>query len=189
MIWKPKECGGLGILNLQVQSDALLLKFLHKFNNHWDLPWVELIWNTYYTTKIPHATDPCGSFWWRDVSKLMPVYRGISNVIVRNGSSALFWKDVWIGDVLAETHPRAFSFTLQEDISVRDFLCNTSLSETFHLPLSTQALEETRDLQQKTMHVEFLNPLTNDEWTCVWGTDYYSANRFYTFYFKDIHEH
>ena len=94
MICKPKACGGLSILNLHVQSDALLLKFLHKFYNHWDLPWVELIWNTYYTHKIPHATDPCGSFWWRDVSKLMPVYRGITNVTVRNGSSALFWKDV-----------------------------------------------------------------------------------------------
>ena len=39
------------------------------------------------------------------------------------------------------------------------------------------------------MHVELLNPLTNDEWTCIWGTNYYSANRFYSFYFKDIHAH
>ena len=72
---------------------------------------------------------------------------------------------------------------------MRDFLCNTSLSETFHLPVSTQALEETQDLQQKTMHVELLNPLTNGEWTCISGTNYYSANRFYSFYFKDIHAH
>ena len=63
MVCKPKRCGGLGVLNLKIQNEALLLKFLHKFYNHCDLPWVELIWNSYYTSRIPHATDLCGSFW------------------------------------------------------------------------------------------------------------------------------
>lgn len=34
MVCRPKECGGLGVLNLKIQGDALLLKFLHKFYNH-----------------------------------------------------------------------------------------------------------------------------------------------------------
>ena len=75
MVCRPKECGGLGVLDLQTQSDALLMKYLHKFNNHWGLPWVDLIWSTYYTQKIPHAFDPCGSFRLKDVLKLTPIYR------------------------------------------------------------------------------------------------------------------
>jgi hypothetical protein len=44
--WKkaclPKDQGGLGIINLRLQNSAFLLKHLHKFYNHEDLPWVKL---------------------------------------------------------------------------------------------------------------------------------------------------
>ena len=116
MVCRPKSSGGLGILDFKVQNEGLLQKFLHKFYNHCDLPWVELIWNSYYTSRIPHATDLCGSFWWRDVSKLMPMYRGITQVNVNNGATTLFWKDMWLDEILAETHPWAFSFAKDEDI-------------------------------------------------------------------------
>jgi hypothetical protein len=32
-VTRPKEDGGLGILDLKTQNDALLLKYLHKFFN------------------------------------------------------------------------------------------------------------------------------------------------------------
>jgi hypothetical protein len=59
----PKKKGGLGVLNLKIQNQALLLKYLDKFYNKKDLQWVELIWSTYYQNSIPHATDSCGPFW------------------------------------------------------------------------------------------------------------------------------
>ena len=43
MICRPKEQGGLGVLNLRVQNQALLLKNLYKFYNHMDIPWVNLL--------------------------------------------------------------------------------------------------------------------------------------------------
>ena len=119
----------------------------------------------------------------------MPIYRGVPLTIVHNGTAALFWKDVWIGDVLANTHPRAFSFARLEDISMRDFLRSTSLGESFHLPLSAQALDAPRALQPQTLQIDLMDPNSaNDEWNCVWGSEY-STNRFYTFYFKDVQVH
>ena len=38
MVCKPKNIGGLGVLNLHIQNEALLLKFLHKFYNKMDIP-------------------------------------------------------------------------------------------------------------------------------------------------------
>jgi hypothetical protein len=67
MVCKPKKKGGLGILNLKLQNEALLLKCLHKFYNKLDTPWVHMLWNTYYQGRVPHAMDPVCSFWWRDI--------------------------------------------------------------------------------------------------------------------------
>ena len=42
-VCKPKRAGGLGVLDLRTQNTALLLKFLYKFMNKHDIPWVKLI--------------------------------------------------------------------------------------------------------------------------------------------------
>jgi hypothetical protein len=55
--WKhachSKADGGLGIIDLRVHNNALLMKFLHKFYNRADLPWVHLTWNHLYRTSKP----------------------------------------------------------------------------------------------------------------------------------------
>ena len=76
LVCRPKEKGGLGIIDLQTQNQALLIKQLHKFYNRRDVPWVNLIWSTYYEGLVPHATEQCGSFWWCDILQLTPSYRG-----------------------------------------------------------------------------------------------------------------
>ena len=58
----PKDKGGLGVINLRLQNDALLLKHLDKFYNKVDVPWVQLVWFKYYSNKVPHATREVGSF-------------------------------------------------------------------------------------------------------------------------------
>jgi hypothetical protein len=47
-VQKPKDKGGLGVINLRLQNDALLMKQPHKFYNHHDVPWVQMIWFRYY---------------------------------------------------------------------------------------------------------------------------------------------
>ena len=55
MVTKPKEDGGLGVLDLKTQNEALLLKNLHKIFNKADIPWVHLIWEKYYRNgKLPN---------------------------------------------------------------------------------------------------------------------------------------
>lgn len=50
----PKSEGGLGVLRLSTQNEALLLKYLDKFFNRTDIPWVQLVWEKYYSNgKLP----------------------------------------------------------------------------------------------------------------------------------------
>jgi hypothetical protein len=98
MLCKPKHKGGVGIVNFHKHNEALLMKHLDKFYNHADVPWVSLIWQAYYEDSVPQSEKLCGSFWWRDVCKLMDKYRAISTVLPGKGSTFLFWKDSWLFD-------------------------------------------------------------------------------------------
>lgn len=57
LVCKPKDKGGLGIIDLEYQNIALLTKHLDKFYNKHNLPWVKLIWRKYYLNADlpPHA--------------------------------------------------------------------------------------------------------------------------------------
>lgn len=48
MMSKPKISGGLGIICIETQNKALLMKNLDKFFNHKDIPWVNLVWEKHY---------------------------------------------------------------------------------------------------------------------------------------------
>jgi hypothetical protein len=64
MVNRPKSKGGLGVLNIRIHNDALLLKQLHKFYNKKNIPWVQQIWFKYYNNgKVPHGLKEVGSFW------------------------------------------------------------------------------------------------------------------------------
>lgn len=54
--------GGLGILNLKVQNQALLLKPIHRYIHKADVPWVMMVWYKHYDLTPPHALPPFGSF-------------------------------------------------------------------------------------------------------------------------------
>ena len=95
MVCLPKEEGGLGVINLKTHIEALLLKNLHKFYNKLDIPWVNLVWEKHYRNgKLPSHIKK-GSFWWRDNLKLLDSFKGMAMVNIQNGSSYLFWSDLW----------------------------------------------------------------------------------------------
>jgi hypothetical protein len=95
IICMPKDKGGLGVVNFQKQNAALLIKHLDKFYNHSDIPWVHLLWSAHYVDKVPHAKNLCGSFWWRDVLKLVDNFRGVS--MLKHGKGNTFYFGLIIG--------------------------------------------------------------------------------------------
>ena len=84
---KPKKKGGLVVVNLRAQNTALLMKNLDKFyNQRLNIPWVKLVWNTYYPNgEVPHAEKEMGSFWWKDLLRLVDLFRGIAQCSVGSG--------------------------------------------------------------------------------------------------------
>jgi hypothetical protein len=157
----PKDKGGLGVINLRLQNDALLMKHLSKFYNKVDVPWVRLVWSKYYTNRVPHATRELGSFWWKDVLRLNMLFRGVAKCELGDGSSVCFWDDLWSDGVLAHKYPRLASFARKDGISVSKVMQAEDMDTLFVLPLSVQAHEELELLQDQ------LQDLSYDEF----GTD------------------
>jgi hypothetical protein len=97
VVCRPKDQGGLGIINLKVQNKCLLMKHLHKFFNRADVPWVNLIWEVYYSSCLPPAKSREVSFWWRDCLKVLPEFKSMAVCSLGSGSSVQLWNDSWSG--------------------------------------------------------------------------------------------
>jgi hypothetical protein len=185
MVCQPKSKGGLGVINLRLQNQALMIKFLDKFYRKCDIPWVQLIWWAYYDNCVPHARPACGSFWWKDVAKLMDIFRGITECTIRAGDTILLWKDPWCTPLLCESSARLFSYATNVDVSVADFVDEQNLDSHFQFPLSVEAHEELIQLQQQ-INMDSLDSSTPDGWELVWGASAYKPKDFYKFCFKEI---
>ena len=185
MVQKPKSKGGLGVINLRLQNDALLLKHLHKFYAKKDIPWANMIWTKYYLRKVPHASSEVGSFWWKDVLRLNTLYRGIAKCTIGDGSTITFWEDLWTDEILASKYPIIFSFTKNRNISVKEIMGAEDLDSLFHLPLSIPAMEELIYLQYDLASFPY-NADSMDTWTLIWGNQVYTTCRYYHSVYQNL---
>lgn len=113
-----RKKGGLGVINLEMQNQALLMKNLDKFFNKKDIPWVHLVWEKHYTNgRLPSAVKK-GSFWWRDTLKLLQKFKEMALIQVKDGQSCLFWKDKWLIKILEQQFPQLYSFAKNKAITV-----------------------------------------------------------------------
>jgi hypothetical protein len=173
----------MGVINLELQNQALLLKQLHKFFCKADIRWVKLIWSSYSSDSPPHTQSRRGSFWWKDVFSLIDIYRSITSCEPGSGNTVIFWKDFWLGqELLCDKFPWLHSYALNEDVSVAKFAQAQDPFSLFALPLSTQAFHELAQLW------EMIQPwtLTSSEpnvRTFAWGSKNYTSSRFYKFMF------
>jgi hypothetical protein len=105
---KPKEKGSLGVINLSLQNDAILLKHLNKFFNKADIQWVNLIWAKYYPDGVPHLRRENGSFWWKDILRLHTQYRGVAICAPNRGDTVSFWNDLIQDTIHSQQFPNLF---------------------------------------------------------------------------------
>ena len=177
MVAKPKMEGGLGVLDLRTQNEALLIKNLSKFFNKADIPWVKLVWEKYYPNgKLP-GNSKKGSFWWRDILKLLDKFKGLASVIPSDGSSCLFWEDCWNGQPWRLRFPHLHSFAKKPAISLKEVLNSGSPQDLFDLPLSEEAFSQLQEIQGELNSYQVIEG--NDVWTFIWGSSIYSTKKCY----------
>jgi len=120
---KPKDQGGLGIIDIKSQNNALLLKFLDKFYNKNEVPWVQLTWSKLYANNQtpPYSRSPVGSFWWKEIISLFGNFQTIASCRPNKGDTISFWTQPWTGhdQVLKDRYPQPYSFTRKQKCSLQ----------------------------------------------------------------------
>ena len=140
-VCRPKNQGGLGVMDIFVQNKALLLQNLHKFYNMHSIPWVNLIWDTYYEHRAP-TNKPVGSFWWKSIIKLLPTYKDMALCTVGQGHSVMFWHDRWGPVSLKLQFPHLFSLAKDDLLSIKEASDSNTFQELFHLPMYNLAFAQ-----------------------------------------------
>jgi hypothetical protein len=191
MVCRPKEKGGLGIINLETQNDALLMEHLYRFLNHEDTPWVKMTWQAYYQSCSPQVAGKVGSFWWRDVCKLITKFRGISTCKPGNGEDILFWKGRWCEDLLAEHYDRLYTFAIDPYVTLGAMLKCTEESDLLtHLaiPISEQAYSELLHLREiiSELNSETAMQDISDHWAFSQGKGVFSSAGYHKFMFDGL---
>ena len=169
---KPKKDGRLVVLNLKTHNEAMLLKFLHKFYNKEVIPWVSLIWECHYPDVQIHNIAKKGSFWWKDILKLIDKYKGMATVTVKDGRTSLLWEDLWNGSIPKWQFPHLYSFAKKKYITISEAKNTDHFHSLFHLPLSEEAFTQYNSLK------DTMNPLelqdVHDSWAYIWGSSSFS---------------
>jgi hypothetical protein len=116
------------------------MKFLDKFYNNANIPWVKLTWNKLYSNdQTPlQCKSPVGSFWWKDTLKIFDKFKDFTTCQPHRGNLVLFYSDIWVDQVMKDKLPQLFSFTRKPKCSVRFFM-NQSMDRIFYATISPLA--------------------------------------------------
>jgi hypothetical protein len=177
MFCLPKSEGGLGVIQLKTHNQALLLKNFHKFFNKAEIPWVQLVWEKYYSNgKLPsHITK--GSFWWKDILKLLDKFKGLARVKIFRGDTCYLWHDLWSNSVPSQAFPELLSFARSVNITLEKACESLSLEHMFNLPLSETALAQLLHLAQLLQDTQLSDE--DDVWTYIWGSPLFTSKNAY----------
>jgi hypothetical protein len=118
---------------METQNEALLHKYLHKFYNNHDLPWVSIIWNNYYLFSRLRGHRRIGSFWWKSLMNLLHNYKSLAYPIIGNGRTILFWDGLWNSGIPNQQYPELFSFANNTKLSIGEVKQQEHIFQIFQL--------------------------------------------------------
>nr|XP_051208064.1 uncharacterized protein LOC127323999 [Lolium perenne] len=154
-VCRPKEVGGLGLLNTKNMNLALLLKWIWRLYQDEDTIWTRIIRAKYVdASDLFSGFGHGGSPFWKSLHKIKHLFKVGAKHEVRNGIRTNFWKDWWIGrGPIMDSFPMLFAICDNQDISVAEALQHHSLQVRFRRSLDQEGARYWGELQGMLAHV------------------------------------
>jgi len=134
------------VKQISVQNACLLLKLLHCLHHPAGSSWAG--WVRQHVDIHTLGGDVVGAH-WDALRSLLPAYRQITHVGVRDGGATAFWEDRWNGEApLCSTYPVLYSHVARHGASIQEVAHNGLTS--YLVPcLSVQARSELASVQER----------------------------------------
>ncbi|WVZ91755.1 hypothetical protein U9M48_037881 [Paspalum notatum var. saurae] len=155
-IRQPKEQGGLGIIDLEVQNKCLLSKWLFKLANE-DGIWQTILRNKYLKSK-PFGSGtkrPGVSHFWARLMDVKQDFISLGSFQIGDGSQVRFWEDTWCGNQpLKNIYPSLFNIVRKKGATVADVMSSIPLNVSFRRGLYGERLHAWNELVGRIMNLE-----------------------------------
>ena len=152
----PKDQGGLGILNLELQNKCLLSKWLFKLINGEGV-WQDLLRNKYLRNKIIVQVEhkPGDSQFWTGLMAVKHDFLMLGSFTLNNGNLIRFWEDVWLGQTsLKQQYPSLFQIAYRKNATVADVFRTRPLNIAFRRTLIGNNMTAWNDLLHKLASIQ-----------------------------------
>ena len=130
MLCRPKECGGLGIQNLEMQNKWMLSKWIFRLINE-DGIWQSLLRKKYLTKKtiLQVQKRPGDSHFWTSLMLAKESFQRFSSFLLQDGSQVRFWEDCWIGvQSFAKEYPNLYNLVRNKNEVVAKIMSGIPLN-------------------------------------------------------------
>ncbi|WVZ96894.1 hypothetical protein U9M48_042474, partial [Paspalum notatum var. saurae] len=146
-ICQPKEQGGLGILDLEVQNKCLLSKWLFKLANEDEI-------NTLRQNRWEIGEKPGVSHFWAGLMDVKQEFLSLGSFAIGDGTQVRFWKDTWCGNQpLKLQYPSLFNIVRKKGATVADGMSSVPLNITFRRGLYGERLNYWNELVGRVMNL------------------------------------
>jgi hypothetical protein len=152
---QPKDQGGLGIQNLEIQNVCLLSKWLFKLINE-DGPWQTILWNKYLSNQTIGKVErkPGDSHFWTRLMKVKDNFLRFGSFQLNNGSQIRFWEDKWIGHhAFKDQYPSLYNIARGKSDTVEKVLSRVPLNISFRRQLTRNNLVMWHNLIHRIIRV------------------------------------
>jgi hypothetical protein len=169
ILCQPKDQGGLGILDLDIQNTALLSKWLYKLLTS-DETWQQLIRNKYLHSKpLSQAFWKLGdSHFWAGLMKVKQDFLCFGTFTIKNGSQIRFWEDIWLGTTpLRDQYPCLYYIARHKQVTVADVFSTSPLNLSWRRDLIGPKLVAWNDLLPRLANVIISDEQDGFRWNLV----------------------
>ena len=164
---RPKDQGGLGIIDLEIQNICFLSKWLFKLINE-DGIWLQLIKISTQALRPLRKSrkKPGDSHFWSGLMNVKNDFLGCVTFKIQNGKQVRFQEDKWMGNTsFSEQYLNLFNLIFQKHDTVQKVLATTRLNISFRRALRGNNLKYQHDLVAKVVDVQLVNQLD----MCIWS--------------------
>lgn len=183
MVSRPKDQGGLGIINTMIMNECLLVKWIWKIHQEPDQLWFKIIKAKYLDGCSFFASkSKGGSQFWQGLHKVKHLFKWGALFSIGNGLNCRFWQDCWLHSVpLKISYEMLYKMARDSECYVADCWTGENWFVEFKRPLSVWEYQKWEELLEELSSVSLQSNKSDESVWALTRTRQYSTKSLYRF--------